>query len=37
VVALFRDRHELEPGQEVRLRPRADKAHLFDAASGRRL
>jgi len=37
VVAVFRDRHDLGPGQEVRLRPRADKAHLFDAETGRRL
>jgi len=37
VVALFRDRHELRPGQAVRLQPRADKAHLFDLASGGRL
>ena len=37
MAALFRDRHELAPGQEVRLRPRADKAHLFDPDSGRRL
>jgi multiple sugar transport system ATP-binding protein len=37
VAAVFRDRHDLAPGQEVRLRPRADKAHLFDPDSGRRL
>jgi multiple sugar transport system ATP-binding protein len=37
LVALFRDRHELAPGQRVHLRPRADKAHLFDPASGGRL
>jgi multiple sugar transport system ATP-binding protein len=37
VVALFRDRHQLAPGQAVRLRPRADKAHLFDPETGRRL
>ena len=37
MAALFRDRHELAPGQEVWLRPRADKAHLFDPDSGRRL
>ena len=37
VVAVFRDRHDLAPGQQVHLRPRADKAHLFDPESGRRL
>ena len=37
LVAIFRDRHELAPGQPVRLRPRADKAHLFDPQGGRRL
>jgi multiple sugar transport system ATP-binding protein len=37
VAAVFRDRHELAPGQPVWLRPRAEKAHLFDPESGRRL
>jgi multiple sugar transport system ATP-binding protein len=37
VVAIFRDRHPLAPGQPVHLRPRADKAHLFDPTSGARL
>jgi multiple sugar transport system ATP-binding protein len=37
VVALFRDRYRLEPGQDVRLRPRAERAHLFDPETGRRL
>jgi multiple sugar transport system ATP-binding protein len=37
VVAVFRDRHALVPGQDVHLRPQADKAHLFDPDSGRRL
>ena len=37
MVAVFRDRHDLAPGQQVHLRPRADKAHLFDPESGRRL
>jgi multiple sugar transport system ATP-binding protein len=36
VVALFRDRADLVPGQEVRLRPRADRAHLFDPETGAR-
>ena len=37
VAAVFRDRHDLAPGQQVWLRPRAEKAHLFDPESGRRL
>ncbi len=37
IVAVFRDRHDLRPGQEVHLRPRADRAHLFDPETGRRL
>jgi len=37
IIAAFRDRHDFEPGQTVTLRPRPDKAHLFDGASGERL
>jgi len=37
IVAVFRDRHDLALGQEVRLRPRRDRAHLFDPETGRRL
>ena len=37
VVAVFRDRHDLRPGQRVHLRPRAERAHLFDPETGRRL
>ena len=37
MAAVFRDRHDLTPGEQVRLRPRADKAHLFDPYTGRRL
>jgi len=37
IVAVFRDRHDLAPGQEVRLRPRPEKAHIFDPDSGTRL
>jgi multiple sugar transport system ATP-binding protein len=35
--ALFRERHAFKPGAEVRLKPRAELAHLFDAATGRRI
>ena len=37
LAAVFRDRPDLAPGQEVRLMPRADKAHLFDPETGKRL
>jgi len=37
MVAAFRDRHHFEPGQTVNLRPRPDKAHVFDKVSGERL
>ena len=37
LVAAFRDRHDFEPGQTITLRPRPDKAHVFDGASGARL
>ncbi len=37
IAAVFRERPDLSPGQEVRLRPRADKALLFDPETGKRL
>ncbi|MCW5634695.1 MAG: sn-glycerol-3-phosphate ABC transporter ATP-binding protein UgpC [Rubrivivax sp.] len=37
IVGVFRERHDFRPGQQVRLRPRADKAHLFDPQSGQRI
>jgi len=37
VVAVFRERHAFAPGQNIRLRPRAEAAHVFDAATGRRI
>jgi multiple sugar transport system ATP-binding protein len=37
LVALFRERHNFQPGQTVHLRPRPDQAHLFDQESGRRV
>jgi multiple sugar transport system ATP-binding protein len=37
IVAVFRERHDFQPGQKIRLRPRAPVAHLFDATSGQRL
>ena len=37
VLAAFRDRVDLRPGDTLRLQPVAAQAHLFDAASGARL
>ena len=37
MVAAFRDWHDFEPGQTVHLRPRLDKVHLFDQATGLRI
>jgi multiple sugar transport system ATP-binding protein len=37
IVALFRERQDLRPGQKIKLRPRADAIHLFDGPSGKRL
>jgi multiple sugar transport system ATP-binding protein len=37
IVAVLRDWHDFKPGQIVHLRPRAERAHLFDAATGARI
>ena len=37
VTSVFRERHEFRPGETIRLRPDPGRAHLFDAASGKRL
>jgi multiple sugar transport system ATP-binding protein len=37
VTSVFRDRHEFQPGETIRLRPDPARAHLFDAATGVRL
>jgi multiple sugar transport system ATP-binding protein len=37
IVAVFRERHQFEPGQTVHLKPRPEHAHLFDGASGARV
>jgi multiple sugar transport system ATP-binding protein len=37
IIALFRDRHEVNPGDKIHLRPRAKSAHLFDKDTGRRI
>ena len=35
--AVFRERHQLEPGAQIGLEPQLDQVHLFDRSSGRRL
>ncbi|MGI6851792.1 ABC transporter ATP-binding protein [Mesorhizobium sp. 1B3] len=37
MVALFRERHDFKPGDTIRLRPRPNHVHLFDAASAQRI
>ena len=37
VTSVFRERHDFKPGETIRLKPDAARAHLFDAASGMRL
>ena len=37
VTSVFRERYDFRPGETIRLRPDTDRAHLFDAGSGRRL
>ena len=35
--AVFRERHDFAPGSTVHLLPDPQRAHLFDASTGRRL
>jgi multiple sugar transport system ATP-binding protein len=37
LLAVFRERHDLRPGQKLRLAPDPARTHLFDAATGARL
>ena len=37
LTALFRERHDFQPGQEISLFPQREVLHLFDRASGDRL
>ena len=37
IVAVFRERHPLSPGQEIHLAPATDRVHLFDSENGERL
>jgi len=37
VIAVFRDRHAVSPGEKIHLAPRPSAAHLFDKDTGKRL
>lgn len=37
MIAVFRDRRPVKPGDRIHLRPRATAAHLFDKQTGKRL
>jgi multiple sugar transport system ATP-binding protein len=37
VVAVFRERHQFNPGDRVRLKPNPALVHLFDETTGKRL
>jgi multiple sugar transport system ATP-binding protein len=37
IVAVFRERHQFEPGDRIRLKPNPSLVHLFDEVTGRRL
>jgi multiple sugar transport system ATP-binding protein len=37
VVAVFRERHQFNPGDKIRLKPEPSLVHLFDESTGKRL
>ena len=37
IIAIFRDRRAVAPGDKIYLKPRANAAHLFDKDTGKRL
>ena len=37
IIAVFRERHKLKPGDKIRLRPDPRLVHLFDETTGKRL
>ncbi len=37
MAVVFHDRHDFAPGSTIHLRPDLQRAHLFDAGSGKRL
>jgi multiple sugar transport system ATP-binding protein len=36
-VAVFRERHQFNPGDKIRLKPDPGLVHLFDETTGKRL
>ena len=37
IIAIFRDRRPVSPGDKIHLKPRANSAHLFDKETGKRV
>jgi multiple sugar transport system ATP-binding protein len=37
IIAIFRDRRPVAPGDKIHLKPRANSAHLFDKETGKRV
>jgi multiple sugar transport system ATP-binding protein len=37
IIAVFRERQQVRPGDRIRLRPRASAVHLFDKETGQRI
>jgi multiple sugar transport system ATP-binding protein len=37
IIAVFRERHPLKPGDKIRLKPDPKLVHLFDEATGQRI
>ena len=37
ITAVFRERHQFQPGEKIRLKPDLNLVHLFDAPTGKRL
>ena len=37
ILAVFRERHAFQPGQQITLRPEVANAHLFEASGGARM
>src|SRR6476661_8807231 len=37
VIAVFRERHQFNPGEKIRLKPNPQLVHLFDETTGKRL
>jgi multiple sugar transport system ATP-binding protein len=37
IIAVFRERHQFKPGDQIRLMPEVPMVHLFDEPTGKRL